>query len=117
MIAPAENDEGSVVAEFALALPAVLVLLAVVLAGARVVLVQLDCVDAARAGARAAARGDTPDVVRAAAGALAPAGSAITVRAGTGTVVVDVSSRQRLAGVLGGEVLARGSATAALEAR
>ena len=108
------REDGSVVAEFALALPAVLVLLAVVLGGARVVLAQLDCVDAARAGARAAARGDGPEVARAAATALAPAGAAVSVRSGAGSVVVEVSARQALAGALG-EVVARGRATAALE--
>ncbi|WP_432521746.1 TadE family type IV pilus minor pilin [Kineococcus sp. SYSU DK006] len=103
-------------AEFALALPALVVLLAVVLAAGRVVLAQVGCVDAARAAARAAARGEDPAVVRAAAAALAPRGAAVVVRAGAGTVVVEVSSRQSLAGPWGGDVLARGTATAAVEA-
>ncbi len=58
--AEVNRESGSVTAEMAVALPALLV----VLAGALTVLVavsaQLRCVDAARLGARAAARGD-PD--------------------------------------------------------
>ncbi len=46
------------VAEFAVALPAVVLVLALLLGAARVALAQVGCVDAARAGARAAARGE-----------------------------------------------------------
>ncbi|WP_369052613.1 TadE family type IV pilus minor pilin [Kineococcus terrestris] len=108
-------DRGSATVELAAALPAVLVLLVVVLTAARLVVVQLDCVDAARAGARAAARGEAEDAVRASAAALAPPGARVAVRRTAGLVVVDVSSPQSLAGPLGGRVLARASATAALE--
>ncbi|WP_432547029.1 TadE family type IV pilus minor pilin [Kineococcus sp. SYSU DK004] len=108
-------DRGSATVELAAALPAVLVLLVVLLTAARLVVVQLDCVDAARAGARAAARGEPGDVVRASAAALAPPGARVTVRRTAGLVVVDVASPQSLAGPLGGRVLARASATAALE--
>lgn len=111
----AGRDTGSVTSEFALALPAVLVLLALALGAVRVVVTQVQCVDAARAGARVAARGEAPDVVRAAAAAVAPDGAAISVERSAGSVVVEVSSGQRLAGPIGGSVLARASASAAVE--
>lgn len=108
-------DRGSVTAEFALALPAVLVLLALALGAVRVGVSQVQCVDAARAGARVAARGEASDVVRAAALAAAPRGANVSVTRADGSVVVEVSSAQSLAGPLGGSVLARAAATAAVE--
>jgi hypothetical protein len=54
-----------VTAELAVAMPAVSVVLAAVLSVAQVVLGQVACVDAARAGARAAARGDDLSAARA----------------------------------------------------
>ncbi|WP_432508148.1 TadE family type IV pilus minor pilin [Kineococcus esterisolvens] len=110
-----EREGGSVVAEFAVALPAVLLVLALVLGAARVVIAQVGCVDAARSGARAAARGEDAAVVRAAAAAAAPAGASVALLRGDGTVEVEVRSVQRLAGPLGGEVLVRSTATAAVE--
>ena len=55
------RDRGTVTAELALALPAVTVLLAAVLVVGSAGIGQLRCADAARAGARAAALGDSPD--------------------------------------------------------
>lgn len=109
------GDRGSVTSEFAVLLPAVLVLLALALGAVRVVVTQVQCVDAARAAARAAARGEPADVVRGTALAAAPAGADVAVETGGTTVRVVVSSAQRLAGPLGGAVLARGTATAAVE--
>ncbi len=115
-------------AEFALLLPAVVVLLALALGTVRAVVTQVQCVDAARAAARAAARGESGDVVLRVARAAGPDGAAVRVHratggatggatsGGTGTVTVEVSAAQRLAGPLGGNVLARGTATAAVEA-
>ncbi|PRY16081.1 TadE-like protein [Kineococcus rhizosphaerae] len=102
-------------AEFALLLPTVVVLLALGTGAVRVVVAQVQCVDAARAGARAAARGEGPDVVRWAARAAGPRGAEVSVRVAGSSVTVEVSSRQRIAGPVGGTVLARGSATAAAE--
>ncbi|MBB2900885.1 Flp pilus assembly protein TadG [Kineococcus radiotolerans] len=109
------DDRGSITAEFALALPAVLLLLALALGTARVVLSQVQCADAARAGARAAARGEAPDVVRAAGAAVAPDGAAVTVTRAAGVVVVEVGAVQRLAGPLGGSVRTGARAVAAVE--
>ena len=111
----AGRDTGSVTSEFALALPAVLVLLALALGAVRVVVTQVQCLDAARAGARVAARGEAPEVVRAAARAAAPDGASVSVTRSAGTVLVEVRSDQRLAGPLGGTVRARADAVAAVE--
>ena len=68
---------GAVTAEFAVALPGVLLLLALLLAGAAAGVTQLRLEEAARAGARALARGESPaaveGIVRTLAGASATA--------------------------------------------
>jgi len=114
------DDRGSATLELAVAMPAVVLLLAVVLSAADVVVAQVDCVDAARAGARAAARGDSPAVVRASALALAPRGASVTVSGGpvsggSGSVVVEVASRRAALGRFGGSVLTAATARAAVE--
>lgn len=101
-----------------MALPAVGVLLAAVAAMAQVGAAQVEVVDAARAGARAAARGDDAARVRAvaleAATARAPGGGAtVQVRRAGATVRVAVSRRVRLV-LVRGPVL-RVSATAVAE--
>ncbi|MHC6222168.1 TadE family type IV pilus minor pilin [Arthrobacter sp. MMS24-S77] len=53
-----DRDRGAVTAEFAVVLPAVLLLLALLLAGSAAGITQLRLEEAARAGARALARGD-----------------------------------------------------------
>ncbi|MEU7862827.1 TadE family type IV pilus minor pilin [Nonomuraea sp. NPDC049141] len=57
-------SRGSVTAETAMVLPALMVVLAAALWAIQAVGVQLACVDAARAAARAAARGEPLDQVR-----------------------------------------------------
>jgi hypothetical protein len=71
---------GAVTAEFAVALPAVVLLLALLLAGAGAGVTQLRLEEAARAGARALARGDSAAGVEAIVRRLAgqTAGSAVT---------------------------------------
>ncbi|WP_237715791.1 TadE family type IV pilus minor pilin [Arthrobacter sp. M2012083] len=54
-----EAERGAVTAEFAVALPAVVLLLALLLAGGAAGITQLRLEEAARAGARASARGET----------------------------------------------------------
>ncbi len=89
------NAHGAVTAEFAVALPAVLLLLALLLAGASAGVTQLRLEEAARAGARALARGEDPaavqGIVRTLAGTSATASVAaegewlsVTVAAGVG---------------------------------
>ncbi len=73
-------DRGFVTAEAAVALP-VLVLFAMALVWVLLAAcAQIQCVDAARAGARAAARQDPPDAVVAMARRIAPDGARVTVR-------------------------------------
>ncbi|WP_240721581.1 TadE family type IV pilus minor pilin [Pseudarthrobacter sp. NamE5] len=57
------RSRGAVTAEFAVTLPAVLLLLAMLLAGASAGVTQLRLEEGARAGARALARGDDPATV------------------------------------------------------
>lgn len=65
----AKRDRGSVTAEFAIALPAVILVLAGSLSGLQVAGQQLRLQDAAASAARAAARGDDPAAARLAPGA------------------------------------------------
>ncbi|MFF8769712.1 TadE family type IV pilus minor pilin [Kitasatospora sp. NPDC015120] len=104
------GDGGFVTAETAVALPA-LVLLGVLLVWAVLAAAaQLRCVDAARAGARAAARGepDAAGVARAA----APAGAAVLVDLAPDTVRVTVDAPYGAPGRFAEVLAVRLSATA-----
>ncbi len=79
-----------VTAETAVVLPVLLVVLAAVVAAVVVVGAQARCVDAAREGARAAARGEDPAAVRALVAQVAPEGAATTIAVGGGEVRVTV---------------------------
>ncbi len=80
-----------VTAEFALALPAFVVVLVLAVSMLGLVLSQVRCVDAARIGARAASRGDTTAAVTSAALSRAPAGARVQVR-GPDPVTVQVAA-------------------------
>jgi hypothetical protein len=84
------GDEGSVTAEFAVLLPVVALLVAVVLALTAAAATQLRCADAARAGARAAALGDDDAAVAAVAQRIAGDGVRVAVGREDGWVVVSV---------------------------
>ena len=75
------RDRGMVTAELAVAVPAVVLVLALCLAAVRVAVDQVRCVDAARIAARAAARGDPIDRVRSLGRSAAPAGAQVEVHA------------------------------------
>ena len=112
------SDSGSVTAETAVVLPVLVVVLAAGVWALSCVAAQLSCVDAARAAARAAARGDSPAVVRDTGSRLAPDGAVVEHRPSDGTVEVRVSAEVRpFGGVL--RVLpalhVSGRATAAVE--
>src|SRR3954454_24439754 len=94
------TDRGFVTAESAVVLP-VLVLFAMGLVwGLLVVAAQIQCVDAARTGARAAARQDPADAVTAVARAAAPRGATVTVgREGDQVRVVVVAKPPMLHGL------------------
>nr|WP_067283013.1 TadE family type IV pilus minor pilin [Streptomyces jeddahensis] len=86
------RDQGFATAEAAVVLPA-LVLFAMGLVWALLAAsAQIQCVDAARAGARAAARQDPPEVAVAAAEQAAPNGARVTVRRDGDLVRVEVTA-------------------------
>jgi Flp pilus assembly protein TadG len=80
-----------VTAETAVVLPVLLLVLAGAVAAVVVVGAQLRCVDAAREGARAAARGDAVATVSALAARAAPEGSTTAVEVAGDDVRVTVS--------------------------
>ena len=82
-----------VTAETAVVLPVLLLVLAGVVAAVVVVGAQLRCVDAAREGARAAARGEPAATVSALAGRAAPDGAVTTVSSDGEQVQVTVTAR------------------------
>ena len=82
-----------VTAETAVVLPVLLLVLVGSVAAITVVAAQLQCVDAAREGARAAARGEDAAVVRALVQRVAPAGAGGSVSTGGEEVRVTVSAR------------------------
>jgi hypothetical protein len=69
---PPPGARGSITAETAVAFPALVLILAISLWGVSAAAAQVACVDAARAGARAAARGEPESQVRAAVLRAAP---------------------------------------------
>lgn len=79
-----------VTAETAVVLPVLLLVLAGAVAAVVVVGAQLRCVDAAREGARAAARGDDAATVAAIVGSAAPDGAAVSSTRDGDTVRVAV---------------------------
>jgi Flp pilus assembly protein TadG len=72
---PLRDERGMVTAETAVVLPVLLLVLAGAVAAVTVVGAQLRCVDAAREGARAAARGETFAVVERVTAQTAPPGA------------------------------------------
>ena len=86
------GNAGMVTAETAVVLPVLLLVLAGAVAAVTVVGAQLRCVDAAREGARAAARGEDTALVTALAGRAAPDGAGTTVAVDGVTVTVTVTA-------------------------
>ncbi|NNH09127.1 TadE family type IV pilus minor pilin [Cellulomonas fimi] len=111
----ARGDRGSVTAELAVGLPAVVLLLVLVLAVSAAGLARARCADAARAGARAAALGG-PDADPAAAARRVAGGTSevVVVRDGE-WVTVSVSAGIAPGGRVLGPVRVSASATAWVE--
>jgi hypothetical protein len=109
------RDDGSVTAEAAVALPALVVLLLGAMWVLAALSVQARCVDTARLAARAAARGDSEADVRRRAAASLPAGATVTVtRTGTEVrVTVRAPAPSIVVGLTAPELAA--TATAAVE--
>jgi len=82
-----------VTAETAVVLPVLLLVLAAAVAAVTVVGAQVRCLDAAREGARGAARGEDVAAVRALVARVAPDGAEVTVSVGPEEVQVVVSAR------------------------
>jgi hypothetical protein len=95
------RQRGSVTAETAVAFPALVVVLAVALWGVSAAAAQVACVDAARAGARAAARGEPQSEVRAAVLRAAPPRAHVTLShdPATARVVVRAEAQPPLKGL------------------
>ncbi|CAL9529068.1 TadE family type IV pilus minor pilin [Streptomyces sp. enrichment culture] len=84
------SDSGFVTAEAAVVLPVLVVFAMALVWGLLVVAAQIQCVDAARTGARAAARQDPVDAVVEVAREAAPPGARVTVSREAGLVRVVV---------------------------
>ena len=74
------GDRGYVTAETAMVIPLLVALTGLLVWGVMAAAAQVRCVDAARAGAREAARSEAPDDVLKAAREAAPAGAQVSVR-------------------------------------
>jgi len=109
------GDAGMVTAETAVVLPVLVFVLAAALAAVSVVTAQLRCTDAAREGARAAARGESEGAIAQIVASSAPEGSAVSVSEEGDTVTVEVSAAVALFPGLGPAMTVSDSATAALE--
>lgn len=106
------RDRGSFTAELAAGLPALLLLLLAGLTAVGAVTTKAQCVDAAREGALAAARGE-PGVP--AASRVAPDGASIAVASGGDTATASVEAPVRLLGGVLPRITVRGFAVAAME--
>jgi hypothetical protein len=87
------RDAGYVTAETAMVLPILALLLAVALWSIAVAAAQLRCIDAARDGARAIARGEPDAIAIEVARVAAPSGAQVDVRHDGDRIVVVVSAR------------------------
>ncbi len=94
------GQRGSVTAEAAVALPSLLLVFAAAVWGVQAAGARVACIDAARAGARAAARGEPLAAVRSVAVRAAPQEADISVRRDTQRVTVRVVARIRPGGRL-----------------
>jgi hypothetical protein len=113
---PRYAAQGMVTAEFAVVLPAVILVLGLSLGALGLAMDQVRCVDAARTGARAASRGDSPDAVVLLARRAAPSEAQVTVVTSGDLVRVSVVARPLRVGVmLPAWLRASATATAALE--
>lgn len=104
-----------VTAETAVVLPVLLLVLAAAVGALVVVGAQLRCVDAAREGARAAARGEAPESVGRVSRAAAPGGAITTSAVDGTTVTVTVTAPVHPLGPVPFRVRVSASATAELE--
>ncbi|WP_343239196.1 TadE family type IV pilus minor pilin, partial [Streptomyces sp. SID8014] len=107
-----DGQRGAVTAETAVVLPTLVVFLLSLLWALLAVAAHIQCVDAARAGARAAARQDPPDAVVETALQAAPEGADVTVGRTGDLVQVEVRARTPGLGALTVGLHARAVASA-----
>ena len=107
-------ERGMVTAEFAVVLPAVILVLALSLGALGLAWDQIRCVDAARAGARAGSRGDSAAAVIMVARGAAPSDAVVSVGTSGDLVRVSVVSRPRVAASLLPEWLRASSSASAV---
>ncbi|GAA2257780.1 hypothetical protein GCM10010402_11470 [Actinomadura luteofluorescens] len=88
-------------AEIAVALPSLVLITAIALWGVRAASVQVACTDAARSGARAAARGESLTAVRELVERGVPKGAAVQVHRDGAVVRVDVAAPVAPAAAIG----------------
>lgn len=98
---PGGGDAGYVTAETAVVVPSLVLLVGMLLWGLTAAAGLIQCVDGARAGARAAARGEPPSAVREAARSAAPPGAAVELAREGDLVRVRVEARSAGPGPLG----------------
>ena len=91
MRARCRREGGAATAELAVALPSLVLVLAVALAALDLGVAQVRCVDAARLGARLLARGEAAGPVLQEVRAAAPEGAQVTTTTGPGRVSVVVT--------------------------
>ncbi|MFL1378265.1 TadE family type IV pilus minor pilin [Nocardiopsis protaetiae] len=109
------SDRGAVTVEFALTLPALLLVLALAVGAVTAADARLACADAARVAARSLARGESEAQARHLARAAAPNGARIDLGRDGGTARVTVTTRVRFGRVHLHTVEVSGSAAVLLE--
>jgi Flp pilus assembly protein TadG len=87
------DDSGSVTAELALTLPTLAIVLVIGIWLQSAVALRAQCLDAARAGARAAARGDADPTIRAQLATTLPRGAAVAISHAGDLVTVSVATQ------------------------
>ncbi len=87
------GDAGTVTAETAVVLPVLLLMTFAAMTGIRAAATQLACQDAARASARAAARGEPAATIVTTGRRLGPPGASVSVQHGNGVIRVTVRAR------------------------
>lgn len=108
-------ERGAITAEIAVALPSLVLVLAVALGALEAAATHIACVDAARLGARALARGDTAEAAQQIALRSAPDEARAEVETDSPYARVTVSAPVRLGGVGGSLVVVKGRAATPLE--
>lgn len=110
------GEEGAATAELAVAIPSLVLVLALSLAAVDLGLAHVRCLDAARVGARLLARGEPPGSVMDQVRLAAPRSAGVHVGRSSSHVTVTVTARvPRLLAPLGGVAAPRGVAVARLE--